>query len=141
MTQLEGSGDGASVEQLTDTMQNDRGMSQEGADVSLGEFNELSVSEFAAFTFSGENGEQRQMGEEQVAESVPEAEAFGGDAEQITLVHHTGGFLPEIWVPYQPTEEPTDGWGEVIVYVGPFEGEPFIIGDFKSYTGLKVTEE
>jgi len=80
------------------------------------------VSEFATFTFSGENGEQRQLGEEEVAGLLPEAEAFGGDAEQITLVHHTGGFLPDIWVPYQPTEEPTDGWGEVIVYVGPFEG-------------------
>lgn len=139
MTQLEGSGDGASVEQLTETMQNDRGMSREGVNVSLGEFTELSVSEFATFTFSGENGEQRQLGEEEVADLVPDAEAFGGDAEQITLVHHTGGFLPEIWVPYQPTEEPTDGWGEVIVYVGPFEGEPFIIGDFRSFTSMKAT--
>lgn len=140
MTQLEGSGDGASVEQLTDMMRNDRGMSQEGVNVSLGEFNELSVSEFATFTFSGENGEQRQLGEEEVAGLLPEAEAFGGDAEQITLVHHTGGLLPDIWVPYQPTEEPTDGWGEVIVYVGPFEGEPFIIGDFRSFTSTKATK-
>jgi hypothetical protein len=141
MTQLEESGDGMSIEQLTDLMQNERGMSQDGSDVSLGEFNELSMSEFATFTFFSGDGEQREFSEQEVAEIVPEASAFGGDEAQVTLVHHTGDFLPEIWIPYQPTEEPEDGYGEVIVYVGQFEDDPFIIGDFRSFTDLKVTEE
>lgn len=141
MTQLQDSGDGASAEELADMMQDDYGMNPDGIDVSLGEFDELSISEFAAFTFTDEEGKQQELTEEELAEIVPEASAFGGDEEQITLVHHTGGFVPGIWVPYQPTEEPTDGYGEVIIYVGPFEGDPFIIGDFRPYTGLKPTEE
>lgn len=141
MTQLEGSGDGASVEQLTDLMQNERGMSQDGVNVSLGEFTELSVSEFASFTFLGEDGDQQQLTEERLRELFSSASAFGGDDEPITLVHHTGGFLPEIWVPYQPTEEPDDGYGEVIIYVGQFGGDPFIIGDSRSFLNFKIKSD
>jgi hypothetical protein len=140
MTQLEESGDGASIEQLKDLFE-ERGMSQDGTDVSLGEFNELSVSEFASFTFLGEDGEQQEFSEQEVDEFLPTADAFGGDEEQVTVVHHTGGFLSDIWVPYQPAEEPDDGWGEVIIEVGPYGGEPFIIGDFRTYTNFKVIEE
>lgn len=140
MTQFEeGSGDRASVEQLTDIFR-DRGMSQSGTDVSLGEFNELSVSEFAAFTFLGEEGNQQQLGEERLRELFSSASAFGGDDEPITIVHYTGGFLPDIWVPYQPPEEPDSGWGEVIIEVGSFGGEPYIIGDFRTYTDFKVVD-
>jgi hypothetical protein len=141
MTQLERSGDGASAEELADAMEDNRGMSQDGIEVSLGEFNELSMSEFAAFTFSDDDGEQQEVTEQEAAELVPKASAFGGDEEQVTLVHHTGGFVPSIWVPYQPIEEPADDYGEVIVYVGPYEGDPFIIGDFRSYTELKLAEK
>lgn len=130
-----------SAEEMAEIMQDDRGMSPDGNDGSIGEFNELSMSEFATFTFSDEDGEQQDLTEQKLAELVPNASAYGGDEEEITLVHHTGGFIPDIWVPSQPNEAPADGYGEVIIYVGPFEGEPCIIGDFRSFVDLKVTEE
>lgn len=138
MTQFEGD-EGRSVEQMASALR-ERGMSEEGVDVSLGEFTELSLSEFAEFTFRTEDGGQRRPTEEEVSELVPNASAFGGDEKPVTLVHHTGGFLPEIWAPYQPTEPPTDGWGEVIIEVGFYGGDLFLIGDFRSYTDLKVVE-
>lgn len=138
MTQIEG-GDGQSVEQMTNALR-EQGMSEDGADVSLGEFTELSISDFAEFTFRTEDGEQRQPTEQEVSELVPNASAFGGDEEQVSLVHHTGGFLSDIWVPYQPTEEPADGWGAVVIEVGSYGGDLFVIGDFRTYTDLKVVE-
>jgi hypothetical protein len=139
MTQLDSEGDGQSVDQLITTFQN-KGMSKDGAAVSLGEFTELSVAEFAEFTLKTEGGETRQPTEQQIADILPAASAFGGEEEPVRLVHHSGGFLPEIWVPYQPTEPPADGWGEVIIEVGSYEGELFLIGDFRTYTDLKVVE-
>lgn len=138
MTQLEG-GDGRSVEQMATGLR-ERGLSKSGTDVSLGEFTEISLSEFAEFAFEGEDGEQRQLTEQDVSELVPNASAFGGDEEPVTLVHHTGGFLPEIWVPYQPTEAPADGWGQVIIEVGSYDGDLFVIGDFRTFTDLRVVE-
>ncbi len=138
MTQFEG-GEGRSVEQMATALR-ERGLSEDGVDVSLGEFTELSLSEFTEFTFRSDGGEQRQQTTQDVSELVPDASAFGGDEEPVTLVHHTGGFLPEIWVPYQPTEAPTDGWGEVIIEVGSYDGDLFVIGDFRTYTDLKVVE-
>lgn len=138
MTQFEG-GEGLTVEQMATALQ-ERGMSPDGVNVSLGEFTELSLSEFAEFSVRTGEGEQRQLTEQEVGELVPNASAFGGDDSQVTLVRHTGGFVPEIWVPYQPTEEPADGWGEVIVEVGAYDGDLFVIGDFRTYTDLKVVE-
>lgn len=138
MTQFEESD--RSVEQMANALR-ERGMSEDGADVTLGEFTELSASEFASFTFRTADGERRQFTEGEVSELLPEASAFGGDEEPVTLVHHTGGFLSDIWVPYQPTEEPADGWGQVIVEVGRYDGDPFVIGDFRTYTDLKVIDD
>lgn len=138
MTQIEG-GDGGSVEELASVLE-ERGLGAEGVDVTFGQFNELSLSEFAEFTFEDQDGKQRQFTEQQVSEFAPTAAGFGGDEQQISLVHHTGGFLPEIWVPYQPTEEPDAGWGEVIVEVGSFGGELFVIGDFRTYTEFKLID-
>lgn len=129
-----------SAEEMAEIMQDDRGMSPDGNNGSIGEFNDLSMSEFAMFTFFDEDGEQQDLTEQELAELVPNASAFGGDEEEITLVHHTGGFIPNIWVPSQPTEAPADGYGEVIIYVGPFEGDPYIIGDFRSFVDLKAIE-
>jgi hypothetical protein len=138
VTQSEGA-ESVSVEQMVSELR-ERGLGTEGVDVTLGQFNELSLSEFAEFTFEDEDGEQRQFTEQQVSELAPTAAGFGGDEQQVSLVHHTGGFRPGIWVPYQPTEVPADGWGEVIVEVGSFGGELFVIGDFRTYTDFKVID-
>lgn len=138
-TQVSESGEGGSVDQIVERLRN-QGMSESGTDASLGEFNELSVSEFANFTFLNENGQEQQFTEQEVANLLPTADAFGGDAEPTSLVHHTGGFQSDIWLPSQPTEEPDAGWGEVVVEVGPFDGDLFIIGDFRTYTSYKIVE-
>lgn len=137
LTQFEG-GESRSVEELAMALE-ERGLSTDGVDVSLGEFRELSLSDFREFTFQ-QDGETRTFTDEEMTQIVPKASAYSGDDERVSLVHHTGGFLPELWVPYQPLEAPADGWGEVIIEVGPFDGEPYVIGDFRTYTDIKVVD-
>lgn len=137
MTQFEG-GNARTVEEMATALE-ERGLSTDGVDVSLGEFRELSLSDFREFTFQL-NGETREFTDEEMNQVVPKASAFSGDDERVSLVHHTGGFLPELWVPYQPLEAPADGWGEVIIEVGPFDGDPYVIGDFRTFTEIKVVD-
>ena len=137
MTQFEG-GESRSVEEMATALE-ERGLSTDGVAVSVGEFRELSLSEFREFTFELD-GETREFTEDEIHQVVPKASAFSGDDERVSLVHHTGGFLPELWVPYQPLETPSDGWGEVIIEVGQFDGDPYVIGDFRTFTELKVVD-
>lgn len=137
ITKFEG-GESQTVEQMA-TVLADRGLSTDGVDVSLGEFRKLPLSEFREFTFQLD-GETREFTDDEMSQVVPNASAFGGDDERVSLVQHTGGFLPELWVPYQPLETPADGWGEVIIEVGSFGGEPSLIGDFRTFTEIKVVD-
>jgi hypothetical protein len=137
-TQYEG-GESQTVEEMA-TVLRERGLSSEGVDVTLGEFRKLSLSEFREFTFQLD-GETREFTDDEFDQIVPNASAFGGDDERVSLVQHTGGFLPKLWVPYQPLEAPSDGWGEVIVEVGKFDGEPYLIGDFRTFTEIKVVDD
>jgi hypothetical protein len=143
LTELEE--EGGTVEQVAEYLR-ERGMNESGTDAAIGEFDELTVSEFADYTFRTEDGETSDVSEEEAREFTTIGGDFGADEDQLELVRHTGGFVPEIWVPYQPTQETfrseyPDGWGEVIIEVGTFDGEPLIIGDFRTFTDLTVTEE
>lgn len=143
LTELEE--DGGSVEVVTELLAA-RGMSDSGTDAEIGPFEELSVSEFADFRFEDEDGEAVPMDEDRANELLRMGTGFGADSEELRIVHHTGGFVPEVWVPYQPTpdtfeSEYPDGWGEVVIQIGTYGNRPLIVGDFRSYVNYKIISE
>lgn len=129
--------EGGTVEQVANILR-ERGIDESGTDSTVGEFNELSVSEFAEYTFRTEDGEEAEFTEQEITEFTSTGGDFGADEDQLSLVRHTGGFVPEVWVPYQPEQEPADGWGEVVIEVATFDGEALLVGDFRTFTDYKV---
>lgn len=87
-----------------------------------------------------------EMIERQAERFMTAGSSFGADEDELMYVHHTGGIVPEVWMPYQPTVE---GFSRELRRLGRGDhrsrdirrSSTRIIGDFRSYSDLIVRED